>query len=83
MKNNNFIQYSDVFAYLICNILSDGNVYSYKEIADMLKIPNNERVGFVKFINELINGKTHKNISGQFNNLKRPVNQKSDYDYLY
>lgn len=76
-------KYSEMFAHLLCNFLSDGSVYTYKELADVLQIPNEQRIYFRNFIKKLINGDTYKNVSSQYNNLKLPIDVRTDYDYLY
>ena len=75
--------YSEELAYLLCEILNDGNVYTYKEIMDLLQIPNDERIHFRNFILRILDNSTFKNISAKYNNLTKPVEYKTTQGYLY
>ena len=76
------IRYSTMMAHLICNFLSDSNRdYTYKEIMDLLRIPNEERVQFRIFINYLYEGKTYKDITKGYK-LKRPKEGNEAFSYL-
>ena len=44
----------------------------YKEIMDFLQIPNEERLSFKFYIEDLIKGKTAKSVVEQYN-LKKPL----------
>lgn len=76
-------KYSEMFAHVLCNFLSDGNIYTYKQLANYLQIPNEQRVYFRKFIKKLVEGDTYKNVSCQYKNLKLPVDTTTNFDYLY
>lgn len=75
--------YSEMFANLVCRFLSDGKTYTYKQLADYLEIPNEQRIYFRVFIKKLVNGDTYKNIVSQYGNIKLPLDAITDYDYLY
>lgn len=76
-------KYSELFAHLVCNFLSDGNTYTYKELSDLLQIPNEQRIYFRVFVKKIIDGDTYKKVSTQYSNLKIPIDARTDYDYLY
>ena len=76
-------KYSEMFAHVLCNFLSDGNTYTYKELSNLLQIPNEQRIYFRNFIKKLIEGDTYKNVSCQYKNLKLPVDTTTNFDYLY
>lgn len=71
----------ELFIHLICRFLSDGNTYTFRQLADILEIPNNERLQFVNLVSSIINGDTGLEISRLYGELKRPL--KTDSDYLY
>lgn len=76
------IRYSPMMAHLVCNFLSDHDKdYSYKDIMDLLQIPNEERIQFRVFINYLYEGKTYKDIARNYN-LKRPKEGNEAFSYL-
>lgn len=77
------VDYSDMFTHVLCAILSDGNEYTYKEVADMLEINQNDRVYFKNYVDNVIHGDTAKNIAAMYPGLKRPLEGRSEYDYLY
>ena len=77
------INYSLDFAYLVCLFLSDDNTYTFKELADLLRIPHEERNFFVKFVCDIINGDTALEVSRQFNHLERPLAYRTNTDYYY
>lgn len=78
MKGNVFKLYSNDFAHLVCNFLSDPNRdYTYDEIADYLQIPKNERVNFKQFVNKIILGREAKNVSPIYD-IKRPLDYYDD-----
>lgn len=87
MKNQKRdVRYSLDFAHLVCNFLSDPNrEYTYKEIMNILQIPNEERLSFKFYVEDLIKGKTAKEVTSLYN-LKRPKDYyESDiykYEYL-
>ena len=93
LKDYNFMKnhkrgkrYSLDFAHLVCNFLSDSNRdYTYKEIMNLLQIPNEERLTFKFYIEDLIKGKTAKDVTKLYN-LKKPKDYyESDidkYEYL-
>lgn len=85
LKGIHKINYGEFYAYIICQFLSDTTrEYTYKEIADYMQVPYNERVQFANFINCLLLGDTYLNVTRQFSNLKRPLKQKKCYnEYLY
>ena len=75
-------RYSLEFAELICQFLSDPNrVYTYKEIMDLLDIPNEERKNFKIFIDDLIRGRTCKSVTEKYN-LNKPIQGKDEFSYL-
>lgn len=74
-------QYDELFVHLVCNFLSDQSKdYTYKDIMDVLNIPNEERLYFKVFIDNLVSKRTSKNIVEMYPNIKRP--RKCDNDYL-
>lgn len=83
MSKNDYPLYNLDFAYLVCQFLTDGNEYTFKELADLLRIPNNERVCFVNYVGDLISGATAKTVVDQFPPLKRPLAKRTQFDYLY
>ena len=74
MKNHNRdVRYSLEFAHLVCDFLSDPNRnFTYKEIMDLLQIPNENRLSFKFYVEDLIKGKTAKQVTEQYN-LKKPL----------
>lgn len=88
-KNYNFAKdmnilnrYSLDFAELVCQFLSDPNVqYTYKEIMDLLDIPNSERPNFKIFIDDLIGKRTAKSVTSKYS-MNKPLYNKGIYDYL-
>lgn len=83
MNNQLPVQFGENLIYLICNFLSDKTRdYTYKEIMDHLQISNNHRLQFKIFINDIINGRTGKNISKLYGDLKRPKDFNDRNDYL-
>lgn len=75
-------RYSLEFAELVCQILSDTTRdFTYKEIMDMLDIPNNERVLFKVYINDLIRGRTALSVTSKYN-LRKPLEGKDPNTYL-
>lgn len=71
--------YGELTIHLLCNLLSDENTYSYKEIMDIMQIPNEDRRLFKVFINDIINKRTGKLITDEFYpNLKRPIVKEDD-----
>ena len=83
MNNVKKFQPSDWYIHLVCRILSDGNEYTLKEVCDMLNVPPEERLQFVNFVSALITGDTGLEISRMYGELKRPLNTRTKYDYLY
>ena len=71
-------RYSEQFAYLVCQFLKDGDKFTYDEIMDYLEIPKEDRKFFKVYIDDLLNGRTAKNVT-QFYNLKKPKVDKPDY----
>lgn len=79
-KNYNFMKnhkrgkrYSLEFAHLVCKFLSDPKRnYTYKEIMNFLNIPNEERLTFKFYVEDLIKGKTAKEVTSLYR-LKRPL----------
>lgn len=75
-------RYSLEFAELLCQFLSDPTiVYTYKEIMDLLDIPNEERKNFKIFIDDLIRGRTCKSVTEKYN-LNKPIQGKDEFSYL-
>lgn len=75
-------RYSLFMAEVVCQFLSDeSRNYTYKEIMDLLDIPNQERLNFKVFIDDIIRGRTAKQISSKYK-LKIPSKGQSDIDYL-
>ena len=87
MKNHKRnVRYSLDFAHLVCNFLSDPNRdYTYKEIMNFLQIPNEERLSFKFYVEDLIKGKTAKEVTSLYK-LKKPKDYYEDqvakYEYL-
>ena len=79
------IRYSLEFAHLVCQFLSNPNKdFTYKEIMDLLQIPNEERLTFKFYVEDLIKGKTAKSVSEQYI-LKKPLDyyEKDIEKYAY
>ena len=75
-------RYSLDFAHLVCNFLSDSKRnYTYKEIMDLLQIPNEERANFRVYINDLLTGRTAKSVTECYT-LKRPLEGNDELSYL-
>lgn len=75
-------RYTLGFAELVCNFLSDNTRdFSYKEIMDLLEIPNSERKTFKIFIDDLIAGRTCKSITSKYD-LHKPRLDRDDFSYL-
>lgn len=75
-------RYSEPFAILVCKFLSDPNrEFTYKEIMDLLDIDNDERLLFKKFVDDLVQGRTYKNITSQYD-IKKPLSGKGPVEYL-
>lgn len=71
--------YSEFSIHLLCKILSDGNTYSYKEVMDMMQIPNEDRRLYKVFINDVISKRTGKLVTDQFYpNLQKPIIKEDD-----
>lgn len=75
-------RYSLEFAELVCQFLSDTTRdFSYKEIMDLLEIPNPERKNFKIFIDDLIGGRTCKSVTFKYD-LHKPRLDRDDFSYL-
>ena len=83
MNNSKKMSPNELFIHLACQLLSNGKIYTFKELADILNVPNDERVQFVNFISALVSRDTGLEISRLYPELKRPLKFKSDNDYLY
>lgn len=64
--------FSDMFVYLLCQFLSDGNDYTYNDLAEFLQIPVNERTRFRVFVDDVLEYNTATHITEHFDNLKTP-----------
>ena len=72
-------RYDEFTIHLLCKFLSDEREYSYKEIMDLLQIPNEDRKLFKVFINDVIRKRTGKLITDRFYpNLKQPITKDDD-----
>lgn len=74
-------RYSEDFAMLVCNFLEKGDEFTYLEIMDKLQIPKQDRLIFKTYINDLLNGRTAKNITKDYN-IKKPKEDKIE-DFYY
>lgn len=73
MKNDSLeIKYSEEFAHLVCKFLSNGNEYTYMELANLLRIPENELKVFKIFVTDILRGRTYKNVAKMYEKLKFP-----------
>lgn len=80
-KNYNFAknqvtskQYDLEIAHLVCKLLSDeSKTYTYQDIMTLLNIPNEECKIFKIYVNDLLRGRTAKQVVCQYNNLKKPM----------
>lgn len=83
MKGSNVKnRYSEAFAELVCQFLSDTTrSFSYKEIMDFLNIPNEERKTFKIFIDDLLRGRTCKAVTSKYK-LHAPRLDKDEFSYL-
>lgn len=71
--------YNEFSIHLLCQILSDGNTYSYREVMDMMQIPNEDRRLYKVFINDIIHKRTGKVITDRFYpNLQKPIIKDDD-----
>lgn len=70
----NVIRDNTKFTYTICELLSDPNTYSFKDIMLMLNVPDREQIHVYTFICCLLNGDIYQNIASQYPNMKRPTN---------
>lgn len=71
--------YNEFSIHLLCKILSDGNTYSYKEVMDMMQIPNEDRRLYRVFINDVIHKRTGKVITDRFYpNIQKPIIKDDD-----
>ena len=64
-------RYSEQFAYLVCQFLKEGDKFTYGEIMDYLEIPKEDRKFFKVYIDDLIRGRTAKNVTSNYE-LKKP-----------
>lgn len=71
-------RYSEDFAFLVCQFLKDGDKFTYGEIMDYLQIPKQDRKLFKIYIDNLLRGRTAKNITSRFE-LKKPKIDEPDY----
>lgn len=73
MKNNDLNKrYSESFAHLVCKFLSDGNEYTYNELARLLSIPDEELKTFKIFVTDIIRDRTYKNVKKLYGKIKIP-----------
>lgn len=65
-------RYSDDMAEIVCKILAEGKFETYKDIADILNIPEKDRIRFRIYVDDILKGKTGTHHSRQYKNLKKP-----------
>lgn len=71
--------YSEFTIHLLCQFLSDGNTYSYKDIMGLMHIPNEDRKLFKIFINDVIRKRTGKVITDEYySSLSKPIIREND-----
>lgn len=72
LSPNGRTRYSLDFAYLVCQFLQNGK-YTYTQIMDYLEIPSEDRPYFKVYINDLLRGRTALEVTRNFDNLKKPI----------
>ena len=71
--------YNEFTIHLLCQFLSDSNTYSYKDIMDLMHIPNEDRKLFKIFINVVIRKRTGKVITDEYYpSLSKPIIREND-----
>lgn len=65
-------RYSDDMAEILCKVLSEGNFETYKDVADILGIPEKDRIRFRIYVDDILKGKTGTYYSRQYKYLKKP-----------
>lgn len=68
---------SGALTHLLCMVLSNGNTYTYDELADMLNIAPEKRISFANYVSALVDGDTGLEISRNYRKLKKPLRTKS------
>lgn len=68
-------RYSDDMAEILCKILAEGNFETYRDIAEMLGIPEKDRIRFRIYVDDILKGKTGTYHSRQYKSLKKPSSE--------
>lgn len=65
-------RYTDDMAEILCKVLHEGNFETYKDVADIIGIPEKDRIRFRVYVDDIIKGKTGTYYSRQYDKLKKP-----------
>jgi len=62
------------FVYSICELLSNGNSYTFMDIMRMFNVPKEEQIHLYHFICCLVNGDTYREVVALYPPLTKPLN---------